>query len=42
MTELLRTPGQTSMLPGAVRVGDLLFASGIAIELQAVALAVSP
>ena len=29
MTDLVRTSGQTSMLPGAVLVGDLVFTSGI-------------
>lgn len=29
MAELLRTPGQSPMLPGAVRAGDLIVTSGI-------------
>lgn len=28
MVEIIRTPGQSSVLPGAVRAGDLIFTSG--------------
>lgn len=30
MTELMRTPGQAPMLPGAVRAGNLVYTSGVA------------